>query len=93
LTSLGMSRLSRPPAKEPSRDRVIAMWRDAVTGVHEIELGSDQDAVLLNVVCESREEFTCDGRGDGGRAHFPILAGYRGLEVTTPRARASPGRK
>lgn len=85
VTSLGMSALSRPAsAGTPDRRRVVALWRDAISGVHEIELGPSEHAGLLNVVCETKQEFTCDGRGDGGNAHYPVLAGFRGLKFPMP---------
>jgi hypothetical protein len=85
LTSLGMSKLSRP--KDPSKDRsgVVALWRDAKTGTTEISLPDKQDAIVLNITVEYHEEWTADGRGDGKNSGYPVLSGYHlisGAELT-----------
>lgn len=76
LTSLGMSKLSRP--SDPSKDRsgVVALWRDAKTGTTEISLPDKQDAIVLNITVEYHEEWTADGRGDGKNSGYPVLSGY-----------------
>jgi hypothetical protein len=79
LTSLGMSRRSRPSEHNgvvTDRRSTIALWRDAVFGEKEIALSEGHDAAVLSLVCKTSEEFTIDGRGDGGKAHFPVFAGY-----------------
>ncbi len=83
LTSLGMSRLSRPEAG-PSRSRVVALWKDAFKGATEIELPDGCNAVAVSLSIRYREEFTADGRGDENAAAFPILAGVH--PITDPRA-------
>lgn len=77
LTSLGMSNLSRIRLDGNTKDRrrTIALWRDAMYGEREIELEPDADACVLSLVCKKEEEFTADGRGDGGTAYFPVFAG------------------
>ena len=88
LTSLGMSRLSRPRGEgETDRSRTIALWRDARSGAHELELPPDNDACVLSLVCESHEEFTADGRSDGGQTHYPVFGGFRpfGVHVSPPK--------
>jgi hypothetical protein len=74
LTSLGMSQLSRPQTG-PSRSRVVALWKDRFNGATEIELPPGNDAVAISLSTRYGEEFTADGRGDGGNAAFPILSG------------------
>jgi len=74
LTSLGMSQLSRP-GSGPSRPRVVALWKDRFQGTREIELPAACDAVAISLSIRYRQEFTADGRGDGGNAAFPILSG------------------
>jgi hypothetical protein len=77
LTSLGMSLQSRPAtATETDRSRTIALWRDVRYGDKEIELPEGHNACVLSLVCESIEEFTADSRGDGGKSHFPVFAGF-----------------
>jgi hypothetical protein len=76
VTSLGMSKLSRP--QDPSRDRsnTVALWRDARSGTHEISCPIDHDGIVLNVTAEYHEEWTADGRGDGKNSGYPVLSGY-----------------
>lgn len=75
LTSLGMSRRSRPADATLDKSRTIALWRDAVYGEEEISLPEGYDACVLSLVCKTKEEFTIDGRGDRRHAHFPVFAG------------------
>lgn len=75
ITSLGMSRLSRPRDGK-SRARVVALWKDAKTGgPHEIEIDEGCEGVVLSVSLRRVEEWTADGRSDGRNALFPILSG------------------
>lgn len=86
LTSLGMSKRSKVESAKPEDDKTnfIALWRDAIFGEHEICLDKDHDACVLSLVCQTTEEFTIDGRGDGRRARFPVFAGC--LSFATPSA-------
>ena len=75
VTSLGMSELSRPFGVEP-RSRVVALWKDAQRGIPvEIELPKDKFAAVLNLTVENAEEYTADGRSDGGATGYPVLSG------------------
>ncbi|MGO4883252.1 MAG: hypothetical protein ACLP59_20890 [Bryobacteraceae bacterium] len=74
LTSLGMAQLSRPKTG-PSRSRVVALWKDRFNGATEIELPQGAEAIAISLSTRYAEEFTADGRGDGGNAAFPILSG------------------
>ena len=67
--------LSRPPAGA-RRSRSIALWKDAHSQAREIELDQGADGVLLNLYTESFEEWTADGRTDGGSSSYPRLSGY-----------------
>jgi hypothetical protein len=74
VTSIGMAELSRPPGVAPSR--VVALWKDAKTGTPcEITLPRDADAIVLTLSAEYHEEWTADGRSDGGSTGYPILTG------------------
>ncbi len=76
LTSIGMANLSRPSSGAVAPSRCIALWKDARTGsAKEIALPSGADAVVLSVAVEYCEEWTADGRGDGGNAGHPYLVG------------------
>ncbi len=87
LTSLGMSILSSPAHgfRAPDRSRVVALWRDVKRGTVELELGPDEEAMVLTLSRSSIEEFTLDGRGDGSVAHFPIYAGHHCLDLQRPK--------
>lgn len=74
ITSLGMAALSCPRDKSPSR--AIALWKDAHTGApRELAMPDSADALVLSIVLDAMQEWTADGRGDGGVTGFPILAG------------------
>lgn len=76
LTSLGMcvrSRSASKPSQPPSR--VIALWKDKLYGVQEIALDADSTSCVLSLSCEAREEFTADGRSDGGSTEVPVFSG------------------
>lgn len=60
LSSLGMVSRSRPPGKP--RSRVVAMWNDPVSGLHEIELGKGASGILLTASAEPATVWTADGR-------------------------------
>lgn len=81
LTSLGMAERSRPvlPAsgRRTERSRVVALWRDSVSGEVEISLDPGDDACVLSLECRITEEFCADGRGDGTQTRCPVFAGYR----------------
>jgi hypothetical protein len=80
LTSRGMAQLSRPESG-PSRSQVVALWKDRFKGATEIELPQGHEAIAVSLSIRYREEFTADGRGDGGSAAFPILAGVHPISA------------
>ena len=80
LTSLGMAQLSRPQVG-PDRSRLVALWKDRFNGATEIELPPGNDAIAVSLSIRYREEFTADGRGDGGSAAFPILSGVHPISA------------
>jgi hypothetical protein len=71
LTSLGMAVRCTAPGKTESR--VIALWKGQDSSWAPIELTEGAMAVLLSISAETREEFTADGRSDGGVASFLSL--------------------
>ncbi|HXO19371.1 MAG TPA: hypothetical protein VOA87_05520, partial [Thermoanaerobaculia bacterium] len=74
LTSIGMAELCRPPGVTPSR--AVALWKDAKSGAaRAIELPVGADGLVLNLTRLREEEWSADGRSDGGVAGYPILAG------------------
>jgi hypothetical protein len=85
FTNLGLTKRSRAltdlNAENFQPNRTIALWRDACSEPQEILIGPSDTACILSLACHSQEEFTADGRGDGGQAHHPIYAGHRGFSV------------
>lgn len=79
VTSLGMSQMSRPNGAKPCR--TIALWKDPETGIQEIELPDKDEAVVLSLTSKSAQEWTADGRHDGGHAGYLRLAGVHPLRV------------
>jgi hypothetical protein len=82
LTSLGMAQLSRPQTG-PNRSRVVALWKDRFKGATEIELPQGSDAIAISLSTRYDEEFTADGRGDGGTAAYPTLSGVHPIGAAT----------
>jgi hypothetical protein len=75
LTSIGMAQLSRPP-HEGKSSRVVVLWKDALTGdAVPLELPIGADALLLSLNAQDKEEWTADGRSDGGAAGVPVFGG------------------
>jgi hypothetical protein len=82
LTSIGMANLSRPSSGSPAQFGCIALWKDARTGsAKEIILPAGADAIVLSVAVEYCEEWTADGRGDGGNAGHPYLVGQHPIRL------------
>jgi len=75
LTSAGMAELSKPRPGGMSRSHVVALWKDAERGLIEIELPTGADAIVLNISVDYKEEWSIDGRSDGGFTGYPVLSG------------------
>ena len=59
-------------------------WKDPKTGgPHEIVLPDGAEAVVLTLSAEFAEEWTADGRSDGGATGYPVLAGIHPIGLTT----------
>jgi hypothetical protein len=83
FTSIGMCEFSRPAGKPPSR--TVALWKDSLSGeAREIDLPAGADAILLNLVRRMDEEWTADGRSDGGHSGYPALAGVHPVFAREP---------
>lgn len=73
LTSLGMARLCRPPGT--AECRVIALWKDARSPKPVEIYADDRSGVVLSLTREFKEEWTADGRSDGGGTAYLLLNG------------------
>lgn len=60
LTALGMATRSQPRGLPPSR--VVAMWKDPMRGLREIECAPGSQAVLLEVGLNQSPRYAADGR-------------------------------
>lgn len=81
VTSLGMSKLSRPQDPSEDRSETVVLWRDARSGTHEIPCPNGNEGIVLNVTAEYHEEWTADGRGDGKNSGYPVLSGYHLIKL------------
>jgi hypothetical protein len=84
LTSLGMCTASRlldaNPDTKPSR--VVALWKDSLSGPREISLAEGSDGIVLCVRREYREEWAADGRPDDGNTAY--LRYHRTVQISDP---------
>jgi hypothetical protein len=83
LTSVGMAELSKPRPGAMSRSHVVALWKDAERGLIEIELPAGADAIVLNISVDYKEEWSIDGRSDGGFTGYPVLSGVHYVSAGT----------
>jgi hypothetical protein len=77
LTSLGMATRSRPPGM--ARSRVVGMWHDPTTGLHELELARGAAGILIHTSLAWRTTWTADGRRQEERTPEAVLAGVHQL--------------
>jgi hypothetical protein len=77
LTSLGMCMASKVPDKPPSR--VVALWKDSMSGPREITLEENMDGIVLCLRREYRTEWAADGRPDDGNTAY--LRYHRVIQV------------
>ncbi len=73
FTSSGMVDLSNVGRSDGRR--VVALFKDPTTGVKEIELPKDKEAVVLTLSRDSRVEWSADGRFEASADSHPILSG------------------
>jgi predicted amidohydrolase len=72
VTSLGMTQM-RPASRKPN-ERNIGLWKDAKSGrPRVISLEPDAEAVVLKLKLHEVEEWTADGRSDGGTTCYPCF--------------------
>ena len=76
LTSKGMTALSRPISGTAAPSGCIALWKDSRNPTaKEIIMPPGAEAMVISIAVEYCEEWTADGRGDGGNAGHPYLVG------------------
>jgi hypothetical protein len=63
LSALGMVQRSRGP--EGPRSRIVALWKDQLTGARELSLPENHHALLLSLCTNDETEWTYDGRDEG----------------------------
>lgn len=90
VTSLGMSLLSRPPGKDPSR--VVALWRDAVSPPQMLSLAPEASGLVLTLSRTPKTEWTADGRSDRGTSGVVTLTGTHPVFVPRPTGRRAASR-
>lgn len=88
ITSLGMAALSRPPGIDTKKKRVIGLWKDAFSGVTELEVPEGSDGLVITLTMRMREEKTADSRTDHGMASYPSLSAFHAIKL--PAAESIP---
>lgn len=64
VTSLGMVKLSKPTGLDKKAGKVVALWRDIMTGNREISLPAKSSSFVLHLKGQEVEQWTADGRSD-----------------------------
>ncbi len=85
LTSLGMVKLSHAMRTSGKDDvsRTIALWKDAQTGVVEIQLPSDAHGVVLCITNKRCVETSADGRRDQRNDTLLVLGGVHPVRLAS----------
>jgi hypothetical protein len=85
VTALGMAlRSKRQRAAKDPPSRVVALWKDQVTGHQELALDEGADGVVLTVAAGRHEEFTAEGRSDHIQSAVLQLLQVRQVRGQTP---------
>jgi hypothetical protein len=75
VTSLGMVSRSAMPGDPENRE--IALWKESAGRARPLRLPKGDHALLLTLTSRFVEQFTLDGRGDGGgTVHFGLGAAH-----------------
>jgi hypothetical protein len=81
LSSLGMVECSIPPLGQLKVNRTVALWKDQINGWREIQIGEEEDAKVLTITANWKQEYAADGRGDGGMSAVFSLQGEHALSA------------
>jgi hypothetical protein len=82
VTCLGMAARSSPPAGGKF-SRVIGLWKDPISGMHELELEPEAHAILVATAVNWTREWTADGRSDGECAANLVWGGSWQVQSAT----------
>jgi hypothetical protein len=88
LTSYGMVARSRPPGHQPSR--VVGLWSDPSTGLHQLTLERGALGVLLTAAVDRTTVWTADGRRHQNSTPSLELSRVRQLRPERQRATVQP---
>jgi hypothetical protein len=81
LSALGMVKRSVVPGEAPSR--IVALWKDQLTGTRELRLSEGGSALLLSLCTNDIREWTYDGRSDGD-VGVVTFGGVEEIRATKP---------
>jgi hypothetical protein len=82
-TEAQLSRTNPSPCRHDQRTpTVISLWKDAVTGAHEIAIEEGACGVLLSLHVVWRTEWAADGRDDGGAASLVVQNGWSQVKTS-----------
>ena len=82
VTSLGMVVRSTMPGEPQNRE--IALWKEPGGRARTLKLPKGDHAVLLSLTSRPVEQFTLDGRSDGGTTVHFGLGGAHGIKHRNP---------
>lgn len=81
FTSFGLIARQNDIAAFPQASS-IALWKDEKTGVKDLELPREADALVLQVRAVGKEERSLDGRTDAGQSHRWEYRHHRAVTAT-----------
>lgn len=84
LTAAGMVARSRPPGRPPSA--AVALWKDPVQGLREIDLEPGASGALVTVALGRSRRRAADGRMPLDNTSGLVLAGVQGVVARPPSA-------
>lgn len=80
----------KPASQQKANGRNIALWKDAKSGRPiPISLDSDAEAAVLNLKLREFEEWTADGRSDGGTTCYPCFKEVIQVKLSSNRENAT----
>jgi len=91
VTSLGMARRaqSEPPSHHAGLE--VALWKEAGSSATSLTLPPNHHALLLSLALRKEENWTLDGRSDGGTSYRVSLEQHEAIQIARPPAWARVG--